>query len=762
MRLRGRPLTPQRLRGIVSKGPRHLWRVGRRYLSRYLQRVGGAWSPEAVTEVAFLRQLALPEVHAALQAGRLVQARRLAAAHFRQRTQPAFCFNPRELPAAAALLNIPARAATLAAADEVCRRTFRLRGQPPVTFTGQIDWLHRPGNNRDWTWELNRHAYFVTLGRAFAYTGEARYAQAFRDLMLDWLARNPPGVDHRNWDYVLEVAYRLNVWLWAYHYFLTALDDDALLACVRGLWLHGSFLLANLEYQSPNNHLLLESKALAMAGLLFPEFAAARRWRDDGLALFWRQLQEQVRPDGVHSEQATMYHQIIASELLELLVLLDANGQTAPPAAQAVFQRMVEFEAHVTKPDGEAPLLGDSSLGDSYVRFMAVAGGAAWLGRDDLPVAGLDEPTAWLLGPERARRAPARDAQPGLASRAFPHSGHFIMRHGSGRSAAYLVFDCGPFCDERVPSHGHADALSFELYAAGRTLVVDPGAFAYFLGDQWRNYFRGTAAHNTVTVDGLDQSELAGAWHVVRPARAALQEWVSQARFDFVDGWHDGYQRLREPVTHRRQIFFLKPEYWVVLDQLTGQGQHHFDLRYHFPADAVVTLDQDTPTARVQLEAGPGLVVCPLPDPALTARVMSGNVDPILGWVSRYSGEKTPAPTLQYSLSAPAPARFITLLYPCPRPGEARVTVTGLPVRDAVGQPLAPHEATGLRIEADGTTDLLIVDHRAAPGEKQCDGWVTNVRLAHRRVQADNKAGAAPILHGGARFERAPTTASHG
>jgi uncharacterized heparinase superfamily protein len=740
------------IQAMRVKGPRHLLNLGHFYAARAIQQVGRVWSPPAVNELAFLTQITLAPAQRATHRGDLAIAKKTVLEHFRTRTQPVFCFDPLHIPALAASVENTARERTIAQANQVCRHVFHLRGEPPVTFDGSVNWLHCPQGNLDWTWELNRHAYFAILGRAYAYTGDERYAHEFRHLLLDWLAHNPVGVNKPNWSSPLEVAYRINVWLWAYYYFIAdpAFDDAALLGCLRGLWIHGRYLAANLEYHAPNNHLLLESKALAMCGLLLPEFRDARAWLDHGLAILWQQVRQQVRPDGVHREQATMYHQIITSELLEILVLLEDNGIAAPPDITAAFTHMLNFERAMTKPDGQIPLIGDSALGDSYVRFTALSGGAALLNRMDLAPAPLDEATLWLVGPERADRL--RSVLPGdmtHTSQAFPDGGYFVMRHGQDPNAAYLIFDCGPFGYPPAPGHGHADALSFELFASGRTLIADPGVYSYHLGAEWRNYFRSTAAHNTITVDGLDQSQLLGLWHVIRPAQATLHKWVTAQSFDFVDGSHDGYTHLRQPITHRRQIFFVKPEYWIILDLLDGQGEHRFDLYFHLMPDANVSVDASSGAAQVRYCDSTDLVISPVQNGELATTVITGSLDPIQGWISQYSGQKNPAPTLRYTKLGPAPTLFGAILYPCTQSHQAFVNVSPLVVTDEKNRTLDARAATGLKIQIGQWLDYFVADHRKHPGRKSFAGYMTDGQLAYVRQRSAGHIPVKAILHDG-------------
>ncbi|HLF25780.1 MAG TPA: alginate lyase family protein [Anaerolineae bacterium] len=741
---------------FAARGPAYYYLYGRWRLLNWRQRMStGAFNPD---DTALLQALdstipALHHVKAAAWAGRRHTALAGLADYFRSRTEPRFFFNYEDKPALLALIPDDQRAATLRAADEVCRNLFTFRGVGPIQFDAYIDWTFCPNGNIDWTWDLNRHAYFEALGRAYWYTGDERYAEKFRQLVVDWLARNPIGIDRPGWRSPFEVAFRSTMWTWAFHYFRSSpvFDDKTCRLFLKSLLAHGRYLDRNLELHVPNNHLLLEAKALAWLGLLFPEFKEAKRWRRRGLNLLYREVRAQVGPDGVHGEQSTHYQRVIAGELLELLVLLENHRQPLAADIIAAFSRMVEFELWVTKPNGQAPLLSDAALTDTHLRFSAASAGPVFLGRDDLRANAppLDAAGIWLLGAQRINLPPLRPlrSRP-LGSRAFPAGGYFVMRTGGDAEAAYLVFDCGPFGYAPVPGHGHADALSFELHAGGQTLLADPGIYSASLGREWRNFFRGSRAHNTVVVDDQDQSLLLDTRRVYRPASATLHAWRVDDRYDFVDGSHDGYLRLPEPITHRRQIFFAKPEYWIMIDELTGHGRHTFDLYFHLLPDAEPCLYADSQAVWIGNGHQPGLGIVPLATADLQAEIITGATEPIQGWMSFDSGEKQPAPALRYRWVGQAPVQFCTVLYPYPAGGHAPVTVSPLNVR-VDGQPAAGESwLTRMCIETGLHRDVLVIDRGQAASRKSFEGYETSARMVYLRYRKGDDRPLIAIAHG--------------
>jgi len=208
--------------------------------------------------------------------------------------------------------------------------------------------------------------------------------------------------------------------------------------------------------------------------------------------------------------------------------------------------------------------------------------------------------------------------------------------------------------------HAHNDTLSFELHAYDKTFICDPGAYIYTADYEWRNRFRSTAYHNTIVVDGqemnrFDQRRL---FQMCNDAIPRVHRWEVSDRYDLFDGEHSGYERLKHPVTHCRQVYLDKREgIWIVRDRLTGQGEHRFDLYLHF-APMSLLFDEGEPLAvRTDCAQGANLAVVPLQRDGLSAEISEG-------WVSYSYGKKVKAPVLRYSKIAQVPTEFVTVLFP--------------------------------------------------------------------------------------------------
>jgi len=705
-----------------------------------------------------LKEQSLTDVEKAVAEKNYENAKSRLTEYFRTRNWPKFHFGWEDREKIISAIRDNQKETTIRAADEVCQNIFRFRRVAPVKFEKGIDWAYCPGGNTDWMWDLNRHSYFITLGKAYWYTGNEKYAEKFTELLLNWIDANPVGVGQPNWDSVLEVAVRLNTWIWAYHLFRQAdvFGRDEHIAFLKSLLTHARYLAARIEHHAVNNHLLLEAKALAFCGILFPEFKGAKEWRESGLQILWDEVEKQVCTDGVHAERAPLYHRRVMSDLLEMLVLLENNDLPVPENVVHRVEKMLDFDQNIAKPDGTIPLFNDSALTETQIRFSSRGGGAMLFGRVRLDANGtaLDEDMAWLLG-KRDLQPSATQMESGreLPSRAFPEGGYFVMRGGTGKQGLYMAFDCGPFGYEPVPIHGHADALSFDLYAYGHSLITDCGAYSYHLGEDWRHYFRGTSAHNTIVVDGKDQSILLESGRVYRTAQATLHQWVSTAHFDFVDGSHNGYCRLAKPVTHRRKIFFVKPEYWIIVDLLMGQhGQHCLEQYFHLMPQAVPVLDKATKSVQVEYSGTPMITIVPLKAQPLQAEVISGATDPIQGWVSFFSGERIVAPVLRYRKDVPTPTSFVTVLYPHQAGSTNALHVTDLKVAARDGKLIDEMAITGLTVETAEYVDTCIIAHDGAPSQKAFAGYESDGHLIYVRRRKSDEAIVRIIMRGGHRL----------
>jgi hypothetical protein len=515
-------------------------------------------------------------------------------------------------------------------------------------------------------WEPNRHLHLVTLAQAYALSGDPRYFDVIEQHLESWFAACPYRMGP-NWSSALESAMRLINWSAAWQLLGGAsspLFEDARGAHFRLRWLesvfqharfvHGHFSL----YSSANNHLIGEAAGLFIAAVTWPCWPQARAWQTEAKAILEREALLQNAPDGVNLEQAVSYQRFELELLLLAWLAGKANGQAFPPAFESRIEAMIEYVASIMDAGGNVPMFGDSddavvvqlAHGPGFCGYRSLlATGALLFQRGDFKAkAGrLDDRTRWLIGEDAdvAFRRLNRTSAPLPVTQAFPAGGYYILGcdFETGNEIR-LVVDAGPLGYQTIAAHGHADALAFTLSVGGVEFFIDPGTYAYHTQEPWRRYFRGTAAHNTVRVDGKDQSKAGGNFMWVTKARAGCAAWSSGAERDVFEGWHDGYLRLDDPVLHRRRITLDKRTRRIVIeDMLEMKGTHAIELFFHCSERCRVAR---SPHGYVVTHGSTRLRVT-LPQIQQADRcVYCGSVAPILGWISRRFDDKLPAPTI--------------------------------------------------------------------------------------------------------------------
>jgi uncharacterized heparinase superfamily protein len=374
-------------------------------------------------------------------------------------------------------------------------------------------------------WAYHLH-YFDDLNAA-----DAAQRHAWHLALLErWTAENPPG-HGVGWEPYPVSRRIVNSVKWA-------LRGNELPAAYRAsLAIQARWLEQRLEYHILGNHLLSNAKALIHAGLYF-DGQEAERWCARGLAMLARELPEQVLPDGGHFELSTMYHAAVLEDLLDVVNVLRVNARKPPAGCVDAIDLMQGWLRVMTHPDGEIAFFNDAAF-DVAPPLAALADYAMRIG----------------LQPASAEDAPLK---------VLESSGYVRVRG----HRAYLICDCAAVGPDYLPGHAHADTLSFELSLAGRRVFVNSGTSQYG-ADAERQRQRGTAAHNTVVVNGQDSSEVWAGFRVARRARARLHAATSAPPASRVDASHDGYRRLPGRNVHRRR-WTLEAGSLLIEDEISG------------------------------------------------------------------------------------------------------------------------------------------------------------------------------------------------
>ena len=601
-----------------------------------------------------------------------------------------FFFSPNELPDRVRLLRetLPAEAeAVVREAEEICRHQFRLLGYPDLNYGVTIDWhldavSGKRAPLRPWfkihflhydevgdhkvIWELNRHQHLVVLAKAWCLTRKNKYLDEITSQWYSWQAANPYPLGI-NWASSLEVAFRSLSWLWLLALLADCPQIPEVLPSdvVSALTLSGRHIERYLStYFSPNTHLLGEAVALFFIGTLFPQLAAASRWRKRGWQILLQEMDRQVRPDGLYFEQSLYYHVYALDFFLHSRILAARNEIAIPAAFDEKIEKMLDVLqslAQTGAPEG----FGDDDGGrvfnprrnrTEHLTDPLAMGAALYPHRGGVTVT---EEAIWLLGSQFTYETSSRPASSQLESRSFSDAGLYVMADENANMQ--LVIDAGPQGTGRC-GHGHADAMSISVSGGGRRWLIDSGTGSYVATSEERATLRATAAHNTLRVDHLDQAVPDGpfAWNSI--PRVKADRWIVGDSFNFFEGSHEGYMRLANPVTHRRFVFLLKGEFWLVRDLAEGSGIHDLEIFWHYAQDLTVRSETSAFIAEPRLGT----------EAAVGARKLILQTCANAGWTSGLDtslispayGATCSAPVVRLNAHVPLPADFACLLMP--------------------------------------------------------------------------------------------------
>lgn len=613
----------------------------------------------------------LEAVKASVQSGDYGQAKEQIVQYYKTRTKPGwYCDEPPE----GGLY--PSLDSTTA--DDVLARRFTISSKT-AQYERKIDWAVVPYGDREYTWLLNRHTYFLELGRAYLRTGDEKYAQAFDEIVTDWIISNPVadagGTSRNSWR-TLEAGIRMfNSWQMGWQSFedSPSFTTDSRILMLESFAEHADYLM---KRSGGGNWLLMETNGLLHVGAMFPEFKDAQKWRDTAVERLVQQMQKQVYPDGAQFELTTSYHSISLWNLLHPVILMHTAGNFELPKEYTDrLALMFRWSAGVSRPDGKAPMLNDADQHDILGR---VQGPARAIGGGSIPE--IED----LL-----------DIRPESGSVFLPYSGISVTR----AKGLYLMMDGGPF----GAGHQHEDKLNLEVYGFGRPFIVDPGRFTYTGSGV---PFKATGAHNTILVDGNGQHRRGvdrAKWIVSEPAPGC--RWISEEDFDYAEGvYEDGFGVENDKtVTHIRKVFFVKPEYWIVVDVLKGEGEHEFEQMWHFMPGNVAaepgiarTLNPDANLAVIRADGA-------------QVRIVEGEDRPILGYYSVVYNVREPSPTAVFTRSCATPVAFATVLYPSK--GKA-VEPEVRPIHCLIaGKHPGPGQMSAISIRLPEYEDILVVCH---------------------------------------------------
>lgn len=487
---------------------------------------------------------------------------------------------------------------------EIEQGVFRFLNKT-VSLGSPINW--QPGSETKlWTYNLHYFDYGRELARLYQSSSDRQYYLLFRSYVDQWIQACPVARAVA-WD-AYTISLRINNWLRAYSAFAHEFpNDEKFSQRIRAsMYSQVLYLEKHLEYQLQNNHLLENGRTLWLASYFFNSKDAIR-WRQTGSKIVWGGLDDNFFADGGNDELSPMYHQIMLDMYQEIFDVIQIQNLEAPSQLSNRLHEMKCWLHSVLHPDGQIPLLNDSAFGICSQPALSIGSG--------------------------------HETTDGLT--VLSESGYYVIR--DTEKEHFLIFDAGPMGADHRSGHTHCDTLSYELSVSGRRIIVDSGVSDYYSDFNMRNFYRSTRAHNTVSIDNEEQSEIWDIFRVARRARPKDIQCVNYKDLVWVSASHTGYERLKDPVTHHRKIAYIDNHFWLIVDHINANSGHTAESFIHFdPATDVVRSPLIGADSSAGLISRDHLQLQVLPFGFESTTDYSGETDPIQGWYASEFGKDTP------------------------------------------------------------------------------------------------------------------------
>ena len=591
-------------------------------------------------------------------------------------------------------------------------------------------------------WEFNRHQHFLDLGKAYWYTGDEACTQEFIDEVSTWIEQNPYMLSV-NWADSYEIALRGILWIFAYGFFFRSelVDEEFFRPFYQTLLEYGHVIHEALQRPAssiPTHHLVAQATFLYFVGTMCPEYVQSKEWGKFGWdVLQWKTpllASEDLKQDCVASLTS-----IVELYLMVLLVRKN-NRYHVPPAVFETLNALMQHLSAFVKPDGSLAhfgtawpchlLTGMFAPQPDNAQYLFVLAAIvlksptlAYLGRR------VDGALLWFIGEEGLREFEQIPMRPPEKSSYLVSNASFaMMRDGWEPDSSYCLMATAA-SDAHASPLAHSDLFSFELAIRGRNYIKDSGPYS-FQNDEWNGFFRSMWAHNGVTVDRVK--------HLPFQQKFLTSEcdtWISTPRFDLVSASHSGFEELDEGISHRRAVFFYKPDYWIFCDLLTGEGQHFFDQYFHFPPFRL-NVDFTNKCVKVKLNDAEHFILMPFNAHELDVSIFTGGESPDSGWISQGYRQQVESPFIRYGKKTIAPSSFHTLIHSYFH-DEARAFSGRLLQAEVSGSPLLSHEVSALEISHERETHYFTLVHDMKYERIQIEHMTFSGRLFFLRKEGD-------------------------
>ncbi len=531
-------------------------------------------------------------------------------------------------------------------ASSILQNTFtfyQITAKVPEVADGHLDWKYRgPDDDKEWAWSLNRHWPILTALGVYYKTGNPIYARYIDQFIKDWILESLPYPAVKSSTAMwrgLEISFREKAWS---KIFFELINTDYISPATQLLILSSMPEHAHYarNFHGSNNWLTMEMTGLATVATSWPEYKQSPEWLKYSIDMMTESLKMQVYPDGAQTELTTHYHWVALYNFYLFYTICNQANFELPDYFTEQIENMWNYLALVMRPDGHALLNNDGDLDYNRDRIIEVAKEYA---HDD-----------WMYIATNGKEGAKPENGP---SNLFPWAGHLISRSGYDADAQWSFFDIGPWGS----GHQHNDKLHISVSAYGRDLIVDAGRFAYTgeVADKFQGYARGSLGHNVVFIDGAGQT--AGPKLAEEPLAENNYKIVED--FDFALSDFDSFIDVEGDVTHSRSLFYVRNNFWIVVDKIETDRSRKIETLWHWHPDCTIALEKGQKSI-TQNERG-NLQIIPAGKTTWDLKLVKGQESPeVQGWYSNKYNTYVPNDVSVYATEIKSTSTFVWVLAP--------------------------------------------------------------------------------------------------
>jgi hypothetical protein len=471
----------------------------------------------------------------------------------------------------------------------------------PDGFSKKINIRVNPKASAKNVWEINRLQFLTQIAINYRISDDEYYLNKFLEILTSWIDNNTylKGV---NWYSNIEVNIRLISFFLCWQ----ILDSKRLInentkfkEFVENKWIPSIYQHCYYSYHNPskfssaNNHLISEYAGLFIASSLW-KFHESEKWMNYAINGLEKEiaLQHSV---GINREEAAEYIQFITDFFLLSFIVGEKIKRPFSEQYREQLKKIFSYIHNFLDCNGNYPKYGDEDDGKCFIldfkenfnNFKSLLTSGAVIFDDPILKTksnGFDLKNHILLG-DHGKMIYSRlpEITNNESSIFYRDVGHFIFRKKEEDKEIYFHFDAAPLGFLSIAAHGHADALSFILHVDGHPVFIDSGTFTYHTDVNWRQYFIGTLAHNTIRINGENQALNGGPTLWIRHYQTEVLDMELSTDTHRVKATHNGY--LKDNVQHIREIVFNRSESeFQILDTIVVNNNRttQLEIPFHF------------------------------------------------------------------------------------------------------------------------------------------------------------------------------------